>query len=379
MIYLDSAATSFQKPSEVYRAVYHAMKNFGANAGRGGHRLSVKAGEAVYEAREALSVFFNVSDPSNIAFFPNTTYALNAAIFGTVKRGEHVITTSMEHNSVIRPLAELKKEGKIELTVIEGNEKGRISLDELRRAFKPNTSLVVMTHASNVCGNVYDINAAADISHSNKVPILIDAAQSAGALKTDAEKYDFLAFPGHKGLLGPQGTGGLYVSPKYSLRPLVFGGTGSLSESVYQPKEMPDAFESGTVNMPALAGLTEGVRFIMREGIENIHNYEMSLFNLAYESFKNMKNIVCYGDFEKKERVGVLSFNIKGVDGVEAANELSDKYNIAVRSGLHCAALAHKTLGTQKSGTIRMSFSYFNTKNEVKKAIDAIYEISKGI
>ena len=281
MIYLDTAATSFNKPDAVYRAVYSAMKNFGANAGRGGHRLSVKSGEIVYEAREAAAALFGIADPTEIAFFPNTTYALNSAVFGSVKENGHVITTSMEHNSVIRPLAELQREGKIELSVIKGDENGRISSEDLKRAFKKNTCLVVMTHASNVCGNVYDIEAAAEISHKRGVPILIDAAQSAGSIKIDAKKFDMIAFPGHKGLMGPQGTGGLYVSSDIRLKPLVFGGTGSLSESVYQPEDMPDRLESGTVNMPALAGLSEGINFIMREGIENIHAHEMELFNYA--------------------------------------------------------------------------------------------------
>lgn len=377
MIYLDNAATTFKKPQSVSRAVFGSMVNFGANAGRGGYQLSAKAGEIVYNTRELLCQFFGAGDESRIAFFPNTTYALNSAIYGVMKNGGHVVTTSMEHNSVLRPLAELEKSGRVRFTVVKGDGYGRISVRDLEKAIRADTRLLVMTGASNVCGNVYDIERAAEMAHSKGVLVLIDAAQIAGMIPINAQKFDLLAFPGHKGLMGPQGSGGLYVAPHVMLSPLISGGTGSLSESMYQPEEMPDRLESGTLNMPAIAGLYEGVKFIMKESVEAIHAREQMLMWYALESLKNMDNVECYGDFNDENRVGVLSFNIKGADSVAVANELDERFSIAVRGGLHCAAAAHKTLGTLSGGTVRMSFGYFNTKSEVKSAVEAIYKISK--
>lgn len=377
MIYLDNAATSFKKPPEVSRAVYNAMVNFGANAGRGGHKLSARAGEEVYKARELLGELFGIDDIERIAFFPNTTYALNAAISGSVKSKDHVITTSMEHNSVARPLAELEKKGRASYSIVRGNKYGRISEDAIKKAFRPNTRLVVICAASNVCGNVYDIERIAEIAHKNGALILIDAAQLAGMGEIDAKKFDMVAFPGHKGLMGPQGTGGLYVARSVTLSPFASGGTGSMSESLYQPEEMPDRLESGTLNMPGIAGLSEGIKFIMREGIKNIHEHEMALFEYAKNALLNMDNITLYGDLNGN-RVGVLSFNIDGIDSVSAANELSERYDICVRGGLHCAPLAHKTLGTVQGGTVRMSFGYFNTLKEVRRAVEAVYKMSKN-
>lgn len=379
MIYLDNAATTFKKPSSVYRAVYKAMTEFGANAGRGGHKLSAKAGEIVYETREILAEFFKVPSTERIAFFPNATYALNAAIFGCLKNGGHVITTQAEHNSVIRPLAELERRKRLSFSVIEGDKRGRIDMDKLKGAFRPDTRLVIVTGASNVCGNIYDTEKAARICHKHGALILVDAAQTAGVLDIDAKKYDMMAFAGHKGLMGPLGTGGLYVAESVTLEPFASGGTGSKSESVYQPRDMPDLLESGTLNMPALAGLYEGVRFIQKEGIGAIDSHERELARFAYEHLQNMNNITCYGDMDSAGRVGVLSFNVEGMDSVRVANEMSEKYNIAVRGGLHCAPMAHKMLKTEKTGTVRLSFGYFNTKAEVKRAIDAIYKIQKEL
>lgn len=378
MLYLDNAATSLKKPTAVFKAMQHAMINYGANAGRGGHFLSRLAGEKVYETRELLCEYFGIENVERLAFFPNTTYALNAAIFGVLAGGGHAVTTSLEHNSVIRPLAELKRRGKSSYTVAEGDLLGRISPQKIEAAFTPYTRLLIVTGASNVCGNAYDIEALAKLAHSRGAYILVDAAQIAGSREIDAKNFDMLAFPGHKGLLGPQGTGGLYVAPNVTLAPFAVGGTGSMSESIYQPEAMPDYFESGTLNMPAIAGLYESVKFIIKEGTKNIHNYEMELFDVAKEALLNMDNITCYGDFFAKERMAVLSFNVKNVDSVTVANELDERFNIAVRAGLHCAPLAHKTLDTG-GGSVRMSFGYFNTKKEVKTAIDAVYRIMKGI
>lgn len=376
MIYLDNAATTFKKPKSVSLAMLNSMVNFGANAGRGGYALARKAAEKVYDTRELLCEFFGIDNTQNLAFFPNTTYALNAAIYGVLADGGHAVITSMEHNSVIRPLAELEKTGKVHFTVVTADSEGRINPDDIDKAIRPDTRLLIMTGASNVCGNIYDIEKAADIAHKRGVPILVDGAQIAGFIQINAKKYDMFAFPGHKGLMGPQGTGGLILAPHIKLKPLISGGTGSMSENMLQPETMPDRLESGTINMPAISGLYEGVKFIMKEGLDAIYSKENELLNFAYSSFKNMENITCYGDFENRH-AGVLSFNIEGKDSVWVSNELDERFSIAVRGGLHCSPFAHKTLGTMPRGTVRMSFGYFNTKNEVKRAVDAIYKLSK--
>ena len=282
MIYLDNAATTFKKPKSVSYALSNAMVNFGANAGRGGYALARKAAETVFDTRELLCEFFGIDSPENLAFFPNTTYALNAAIYGVLKDGGHAVTTSMEHNSVVRPLAELERLGKVRFTVVQADREGRINPDDINNAIRPDTRLLIMTGASNVCGNIYDIERAAEIAHNRGVPILVDGAQIAGFIPVDAKKFDMFAFPGHKGLMGPQGTGGLFVAPHIKLNPLISGGTGSMSESMLQPDSMPDRLESGTVNMPAIAGLYEGVKFIMKEGLDAIYSKENELLKFRH-------------------------------------------------------------------------------------------------
>ena len=377
MIYLDYAATSYRKPREVYEAASNAMQYLSANPGRGGHALSVRAGELVYETREKLSTLFHIDSPERLAFFPNTTAALNAGIKGVLRRGDHAVVSSMEHNSVLRPLAELKRRGIIDYTVVESDEKGELTPWDFAKALRPNTRLVLCTHASNVCGNYYDIAAISQLTRREKVYFMVDAAQSAGILNIDASLCDLLAFPGHKGLYGPQGTGGLYVREGITPGTLIEGGTGSQSELLYQPENLPDRLESGTQNVPAIAGLGAAADFILKEGIDAIFAHDKMLTNYFCENIQNIPGIEIYGS---KNRVGVTALNIKNLDAIAVADILDRDFSIAVRSGLHCAPLAHRSLGTLETGCVRFSFGYFTTKKDLDRAIFALHKIaSKGV
>ena len=375
MIYLDNAATSYKKPDSVIRAVCEATYKTSANPGRGGHSLSVAAGEILYNTRSRMAELFNIGNPERIAFCKNTTEALNFGIKGVMRRGGHIITTSMEHNSVIRPIKALEKQG-VTHSILQADERGNIDIDRLEKIMRRDTRLVVMTHSSNVCGNIYDIEKAAEIAHRNNALFMVDAAQSAGSVPIDAEKFDLLAFPGHKGLLGPMGTGGLYVGEGVKIAPIIEGGTGSVSESLTQPDFFPDMLESGTQNVPAIAGLGAAAEFVMKEGVSTIREYEDGLRARFEEKIRNIENITIYGSGEK---TAITAFNIAGSDCVEVAQILNDDYAIAVRSGLHCAILAHKSLKTDEIGCVRISFGYFNTPKEVDYAADAVYKISKDL
>ena len=376
MIYLDNAATSFYKPEQVARTVYDTMVKYGANAGRGGHRLSARAGDILYEAREDVCRLLHIEDVERLAFCQNTTHALNIGMKGVIREGDHIIITSMEHNSVLRPAESLRQQGTASYSIVRGNEKGEIPLSGIVRAIRPNTRLIVMTHASNVCGNVFDIDAVAKIAHERGILLMVDAAQSAGTLDIDARKLDLLAFPGHKGLMGPQGTGGLYVRRGIELSTIIEGGTGSSSELYSQPEEYPDRLESGTQNVPAIAGLGAGVRFILREGVDAIRAKEEELTNFFLNEVKNIPKITVYGSENRKQRVGVVALNVAGMDCVEVAGLLDSEYQIATRAGLHCAVLAHETLGTKETGCVRFSFGYFNTRKEVDRAVFALFKIA---
>lgn len=374
MIYFDNAATSFKKPDAVLRAVCDAMYKNSANPGRGGHRLSVLAGETVYNARESLASLFNIDNPERIVFCKNTTEALNFGIKGVMFRGGHVITTSMEHNSVIRPVKAM--EGDVAYSVLYGDEQGCLDLDKLEKLIKSETRLFVMTHSSNVCGNVYDIQKASEICRRKKVLFMVDAAQSAGSMKIDADLVDLLAFPGHKGLMGPMGTGGLYVREGVKLSSITEGGTGSASESLVQPDFFPDMLESGTLNVPGISGLGAAAEFIQRVGAETIGEHEKMLLTRFEEKLRNIPNVKIYGD---NTRHNICAMNIEGADCVEVAERLNEEYGICVRAGLHCAILAHKSLKTEKTGCVRFSFGYFNTPKEVDFALDAVHKISKDL
>ncbi len=376
MIYFDNAATSYQKPEEVYSAVYNTMKKYGANAGRGGHKLSVAAGEIIYETRENLCKLFGISNPLRLAFCQNTTMALNMGIKGVVRPGDHIVITSMEHNSVLRPVETLARQGVISYTIVHANKKGELFAKDIESAIRYNTRLIIITHSSNVCGNIYDIYTASEIARKNGVLFMVDAAQSAGVLDIDAKHVDLLAFPGHKGLMGPQGTGGLYVREGIDISTIIEGGTGSASEMYYQPDDFPDRLESGTQNVAALAGLGAGVKFVLREGIRAIREKESELSGYFKSEILNIPKIKLYGTDNPKNQAGVAAVNIFGMDCVEIATKLDNEYNIAVRAGLHCAVLAHESLGTKETGSVRFSFGYFNTKNEVDRAIYALYKIA---
>lgn len=375
MIYLDNAATTWPKPETVYRAVDECLRA-GGSAGRGEHVLAKSANYLLYEAREKLAGLFNIENPNNIVFTNNATDALNTAILGLFKPGDKVITTSMEHNSVSRPLRWLEHQG-VDLEIIHCNSDGEIDLAVLEARLRQGARALVMSHASNVVGTVMPIEYIGQLTNKYNAIFILDAAQTAGNKMIDVQKQsiDILAFSGHKGLLGPQGTGGLYIRDNITIRPLRFGGTGSRSEDDFQPDFLPDMLESGTMNLLGIAGLLAGVNFILQTGIEKIAEREAYLSNKLINGLGKMEKITIYAK-NVTSRTGVVSFNLENQDSGEIAYILSQNYGIACRAGLHCAPWAHKTLGTLRTGTIRLSPGYFTTDQEIDKAIKAIKIIS---
>lgn len=376
MVYLDNSATSLKKPIEVYRAVNDCMLNFGANPGRASHRTARMLQEKVYEAREELSSFFNISDPSRLVFTFNATDALSTAILGFLSPGDHVVTSPMEHNSVLRPIHYLESNG-VTSTVCEADAYGRVRWEDIERCIKPNTALCVLIHASNVCGTINDIKEIGKNLRSRNITFLVDASQSAGAVDIDVvrDNVDILAFSGHKALMGPQGTGGLYVKEGTDIRPLRMGGTGSYSLNVLQPEEYPDRLESGTLNGWGIVGLSEGVKFIKKQGIKEISSYESSLTGKCLENLSVIKNLCITGYMSTVGRLGVISFTSPKMSPSLIASILDKEYNIAVRSGYHCAALAHRVLGTSDSGTVRISIGCLNTMQEIDYISMALSDI----
>lgn len=380
MIYLDNAATTFPKPRQVYEAVLDCMENYGANPGRAGHKLAMRAGREIYECRENIAKLLNVSNPMSIVFTHNATDSLNLAIKGVVKSGDHIITTSIEHNSVIRPIKALEKNG-VENTIVKCDKYGHLDPNDIKKAIKPNTKLIVTTHASNVCGTIVDIESVGNIAKENNVLYLVDASQTLGVYDIDIQKInvDMIAAPGHKCLLGPQGTGMLYIRDGLEVNILKEGGTGSNSEDLFQPNMMPDRYESGTHNTPGIAGLNAGVKFILETGIDKIRKHEEELCEYMLTKLTEVPNIKIYGPLDSKKRAAVISINIGNIDSGEITFILDDMYEIATRSGIHCSPLAHKTLGTLRQGTVRFSLGYFNTKDDIDKAVEALKEIEKEI
>lgn len=380
MIYLDNAATTFPKPRQVYEAVLDCMENYGANPGRAGHKLAMRAGREIYECRENIAKLLNVSNPMSIVFTHNATDSLNLAIKGVVKSGDHIITTSIEHNSVIRPIKALEKNG-VENTIVKCDKYGYLDPNDIKKAIKPNTKLIVTTHASNVCGTIVDIESVGNIAKENNVLYLVDASQTLGVYDIDIQKInvDMIAAPGHKCLLGPQGTGMLYIRDGLEVNILKEGGTGSNSEDLFQPNMMPDRYESGTHNTPGIAGLNAGVKFILETGIDKIRKHEEELCEYMLTKLTEVPNIKIYGPLDSKKRAAVISINIGDIDSGEITFILDDMYEIATRSGIHCSPLAHKTLGTLRQGTVRFSLGYFNTKDDIYKAVEALKEIEKEI
>lgn len=378
-IYLDNAATSFPKPKEVYKAVNKAMTEIGANPGRGGHKLSLLASRIVFECREEIASFFNIPDSKNIIFTSNATEALNLAIKGVLKNNDRVITSPLEHNSVLRPLNKLEKEKNIKITFIKCDEHGIISPDDVISLIDDEVKLIVLTHASNVIGNITPIEEIFSYCRKKGIITLLDAAQTAGLLPIDVQKInvDLMACPGHKSLYGLQGTGFLYIRNGLELDTLKEGGTGTESSSIIQPMELPERFESGTLNMPGIAGLLAGIKFIKKVGIENIRNHELKLMKRLIEGLKNIKNVKLYGSLIPEKMTSTLSFNLINLDCSEVGFILDEVYNIYTRVGLHCAPLAHKTIGTFPSGTVRVSPGYFNSEGDIDEFLKAIEEINK--
>lgn len=380
MIYMDNAATSWPKPNTVYDSVLNTMKKYGANPGRSSHFMALEAANILLYTREMLCELFHTQDPFRMVFTYNTTDSLNLAIKGILREGDHVITTSMEHNSVIRPLMHLKDSG-VETTVILANPQGLIDPGDIKNAIRSNTRLIVTTHASNVTGSLMPIEEIGIIAKNHGIYYLLDAAQTAGIIPMDFSKLhlDMVAMPGHKGLLGPQGTGILFVREGVKLNQIREGGTGSQSESIYQPEFFPDRYESGTLNTPGIAGLGAGIEYILANGQEKAMYQISTMEKLFIKGLSQMKGITVYGPKNMEQRTGIISINIWNRDSREMVNLLNDKYNIASRGSLHCAPLAHKTIGTKKQGTIRFSPGVFTTMDEVKDCIKAIGEISQNV
>lgn len=377
VIYLDNAATSFPKPDSVYNAVMDAMKTCGGNPGRSGHRLSMAAGRIINEARFYCGRLFNAAE-REIVFTHNATAALNIAIKGALNSGDHVITSTLEHNSVARPLYQMDD---VEVTKVFTDLVDGLSVDDVKKALRPNTKMVVCTHVSNVTGTVNDIAAIGKFCRENGLLFLVDAAQSAGNRHIDVQDMyvDMLAFAGHKGLFAPQGTGGLYIHSGVELKPLMHGGTGNKSEMLAQPEGMPYKFESGTPNTPGLAGLVAGLKFIEEQGLENIETFEKMLTRRLIDGIAAIEGITLIGSTLCKKRGHVVSLIFDKISPSEAAMILDASFNIAARSGLHCAADAHESVGTTKSGgTLRLSPGYFNTVDEIDKCLAALEICAKG-
>lgn len=379
VIYLDHAATSWPKPASVTEAVMSVMLNDAANPGRGSHAMAVRASRVLFDARKQLAKLFNIKNPNDIAFASNTTMALNMAIKGFLKPGDHVIATSVEHNSVRRPLYYLEQKIGIEVTYIEGDVTGNINVDDLNKHIRPNTSLVVVNHSSNLLGTIMPLADIAEIVRKHDIKLLVDAAQSAGILPIDvrAMGIHMLAFPGHKGLLGPQGTGGLYIDPNLELEPLLHGGTGSQSEALEQPYVRPDRYEAGTQNTPGLAGLSKGVQHVLLEGVQNIHLKEWTLAQRLLHGLESIEGVKLLGPAIGEQRTGIVAFNLQSVDPSELSFILDQHYGIAIRAGFHCTPLAHACAGTSDTGAIRASVGIYTTEADVDALTDAIKEISQ--
>lgn len=383
-VYLDNASTTFPKPKAVSEAMYNFLINIGGNPGRSNHDNALETNRLLLEARESIASFFNFNKMENVIFTSNITSSLNILINGILKKGDHVITSSMEHNSVIRPLYSLKENNIIELDIISADSFGFISPADIENKIKENTKLVVITHASNVFGSIQPIREIGEVCKKHNIFFVIDSAQSAGVLNIDFKDFNLsaLAFTGHKSLFGPQGTGGFIINDDLNsiCSPYALGGTGSLSYSLTQPDFLPDKFESGTLNMPGICGLLEGIKFIKNEGLNTIYEKNSYLRSYLLEELHNINNVILYDSIEKADSyTSCVSFNIKGLDTSELSYLLDSDYNIKNRSGLHCSPLAHKTIGTYPSGTVRLSISYFNTKDEIDYAISSINNIIKSI
>lgn len=377
MIYLDNAATTLHKPQQVIDAVVHAMQSMG-NCARGTHEEALDAARTVYDARVRLASLFGCPRVDHVAFTANSTEALNIAINGLIDPGDHVISTDLEHNSVLRPLYRLEAEHGAELSFVPADKLGNVDYADFERLMKPNTRAVVCTNASNLTGTVLDIEHIAKTAHSHGALVIVDASQTAGCWPIDMKKMgiDVLCFTGHKGLMGPQGTGGICVKEGIEIRPFKVGGSGVQSYSRTHPAEYPTRLEAGTLNGHGIAGLGAAAKFISETGVENIHAKERSLMLRFYEGVKNIEGVTVYGDFTK-DKTAIVALNIRDYESGEVSYELSQGYGIATRPGAHCAPRMHKALGTAEVGAVRFSFSFYNTEEEIDEAVRAVAELAK--
>lgn len=378
LIYMDNAATSFPKPPVVIEAMRHFSECVGANPGRSGHRLSIEAGRVLLEAREEVAALVGAPDPFDVALTKNATEALNIAILGTIRPGDHVVTTSMEHNSVARPLRHLEAHG-VALTVVDADSAtGAVDAAAVAEAFRDETRAVVMTHASNVTGTIMPVADVGNRCRERDVLFIVDGAQTAGAVPIDVEymRIDLLALTGHKSLYGPQGTGALYVREGLSPTPLAFGGTGSSSESDVQPDFMPDRLESGTANTIGAAGLGAGAHFVRETGVDEIRAHEIELAGALLEGLGRVEGLHLFGPASADARTLIVSFTVDGMASDRMALALDRDYGILARVGLQCAPWAHRTLGTAPAGTIRLSCGYFTTLSDVARVVTAVTELA---
>ena len=376
MIYLDNAATTMRKPQEVIDAVMLAMGSMG-NAGRGVNDASLSASRLIYDTRERLCRMFGGTDPRQVVFTCNSTESLNIAIRGLLNPGDHVITTMLEHNSVLRPLYDLEAKG-TSPTIIESDRSGNFDIEDMKRAVRPETKMIVCTNGSNLTGNYVELKPIGEFARERRILFVVDASQTAGVFPINVEemKIDVLCFTGHKGLLGPQGTGGMYVREGVNIRPLKAGGTGVQTYSKSQPVQMPTALEAGTLNGHGIAGLHAALGYIEEHGIGAIRKREQELMRRFYEGVKDIENVTVYGDFDTMDRCAIVTLNIGDYDSSEVSDELLTGYGISTRSGGHCAPLMHKALGTVEQGAVRFSFSHYNTDEEVDAAVKAVRELA---
>ena len=377
MIYFDNAATTLRKPDCVIEAVAKAMCSLG-NSGRGVHEGALSASRTIYDARVALAQLFHAESPERIAFTANSTEALNMAIKGLLCPGDHVITTALEHNSVLRPLYELEDQG-LELTILPADSAGNIRYEDFEKEIKANTRAIVTTHGSNLTGNLLDVGRIGAIAKKNGLIYIVDASQTAGVFDLDVGKMgiDILCFTGHKSLLGPQGTGGIYVREGVALRPLLSGGSGVQTYLRIHPPQMPTALEAGTLNGHGIAGLGAAVRYLQETGLDTIREKEQALMWEFYTQVRKIPGITVYGDFTGPNRCAIVALNIRDYDSGEVSEALFREYGIATRPGAHCAPLMHRALGTVAQGAVRFSFSHYNTKEEINIAVSALRELAQ--
>ena len=378
MIYLDNGATTFPKPNSVIKAVNDAMTRYGANPGRSGHKLSMIASEKIYECRTNAATLFDVDSPEKVIFTNNCTTALNTVIKGILKKGDHAVISSLEHNAVVRPLEKMREHG-VEYSVADYDKNDDVTLDNFRKAIRENTKLVICTHASNVFGVKLPIERISAMCKIYGILFCVDAAQTAGVVPISLKNsyIDYLCTAGHKGLYGPMGTGMLIINSKTTPNSFIQGGTGSQSSDAKQPSILPDKYESGTPNLLGIAGLNEGIKFVISKTPEKLFKSETELIKLLYLKLNKLKNVILYTDIPDENKfTPVLSFNIKNYESEKIGAILSNKYNIAVRSGLHCAPLAHKSFTTDATGTVRVVASAFTTMQHINYLINAIKEIN---